>query len=146
MATDLNVRTYDPKFIIATFGEVLFTGYADGTFITITRNGNLFDKRKGADGSVDRINMNASDFEVVITLMQTSLTNDGLSALALLDRVSNLGVKPLTITDLNGTTLFFARQAWIQADPNDEDGDTLGNREWTFGTGPAEKFTGGNLL
>ncbi len=90
--------------------------------------------------------MNASDFEVIVTLMQTSLTNDALSALVLTDRVSNTGIRPLTITDLNGTTLFFARQAWVQADPNDEDADSLGSREWTFGTGPAEKFTGGNLL
>ncbi len=146
MATDLVVRTYDPKLIIINFGEVIFTSFADGTFVTVTRNGNLFDKRKGADGSVDRINRNASDFEVAITLMQTSITNDLLSALALIDRTTNAGKRPLIIKDLNGTTLFFASQAWIQADPNDEEGDSLGTREWMFATGYAEKFTGGNLL
>jgi len=143
--TDPAVRTYDPKKVIITFGAVLFSGYADGSIVTITRNGNLFDKRKGADGSVDRINMNSNDYEVQINLMQSSITNDLLSAIAIADLLANTGINPLTVKDLSGTTLFFAAQAWIQKDPDDEFGDSLGARQWTLATGIASKFTGGNL-
>lgn len=142
---DPNVRTYDPKKVIITFGSILFSGFADGSVVTITRSGNLFDKRKGADGSVDRINMNSNDFEVQVNLMQTSVTNDLLSAVAAADLLANTGINPLTVKDLSGTTLFFAAQAWIQKDPDDEFGDSLGTRQWTFGTGVASKFTGGNI-
>ena len=140
----LLVRTYDPKQVIITFGVAVLTGYAEGTFVKIARSGNAFDKRKGADGTVDRVNKNANDFGVSITLMQTAPVNAVLSALLAADQISNVGVLPLVIKDLNGTTLFTAAQAWIEKDPDDEFADGLGNREWKFATGPGAKLTGGN--
>ena len=146
MATNLAVLTYDPKKTVVTWGGVIVTGFADGSFISMTRSGDVFEKRKGADGSVDRINKNANDFTVQLTIMQTSPTNDALSALLLVDQSLNTSVLPLTVKDLSGTTLFFAPQAWIQKDPDDEFSDSLGSRQWTFATGIASKYTGGNLL
>ena len=146
MATNPSVGTFDPKKVIVTFGEVVFSGYAEGTFINVSRSGDAFEKRKGSDGSVDRINKNAYDCTAELTLMQTSPTNDLLSAILIQDQLSNTGIRPLTISDLSGTSLFFAPLAWIRVDPNDEKADSLGNRTWTFDTGIAEKFTGGNIL
>lgn len=140
------VRTYDPKQVVITFGAIIFTGFASGTFIQVARSGDLFEKNKGSDGTVDRTNKNAFDFRVTVTLKQTSLTNDLLSAVQVSDIISNLGVLPMTIKQLNGTTLFFAPQAWIAKDPDDEFADVSGNREWIFDTGVAEKFTGGVIL
>lgn len=142
---DNNVRTYDPKQVIATFGPVILSGYMSGTFITVTRNGDLFEKDKGADGSVDRINRNANDFRISVMLKQTSNINDALSLIVAADIRSNTGKLPFIIKDLQGTTLFVAPQAWIAADPNDEYSDALTGREWQFDTGAAVKFTGGNL-
>lgn len=143
---DPTVRTYDPKAVIVTFGAVIFTGFAEGTFVSIERNGDLFEKVRGADGGVDRVNKNANDYAVTITLKQTSITNDALSAIAQADILANTGKFPLTVKDLIGTTLFFAAQAWIAKDPTDEESDTLSNREWRIDTGIAAKFTGGNVL
>lgn len=140
------MRTYDPKLIVITFGAIIFTGFAEGTFVQVTRSGDIFEKQKGADGSIDRINKNAFDFRVTATLKQTSLTNDLLSAAMTADMLTNLGALPFLIKDLKGTTLFFAPQAWIAKDPDDEYGDSLGSREWQFDTGVAEKFTGGSIL
>lgn len=140
------VRTYDPKAIVVTFGPVILTGFAEGTFVAITRNGNKFEKVRGADGGVDRVNKNANDFGVTMTLKQTSLSNDALSAIMIQDGLSNTGKYPLTVKDLLGTTLFFAAQAWIAKDPDDELSDEMSPREWLFETGIASKFTGGNLL
>ena len=145
MARDTQVRTYDPKQVVIVFGAVIFTGFAEGSFITITRSGDLFEKKKGSDGSVNRTNKNSFDFSVNATLQQTSITNDALSLIVQQDILSNNGIKPLTVKDLSGTTLFFAEQAWIKKDPDDEEADVAGSREWQFDTGYADKFTGGNL-
>lgn len=146
MSADPFVRTYDPKLIIAVFGPVIFTGYAEGTFLAIAGNGDKFEKSRGADGTVDRINKNSFDYSVTFTVKQTSLTNDALSAVLTADVLSNAGKFPLTIKDLNGTELFFAAQAWIAKDPDDSYSDSLETREWRIDTGIASKFTGGNIL
>lgn len=145
MALDSDVRTYDPSQIIVTWGAIIMTGFAEGTFITIARNGDLFEKSRGADGSVDRINKNANDFSVTLTLKQTSISNDLISTQMTIDITTNVGALPLTVKDLNGLELFFAAKAWVGKDPDDDYGDALGNREWRFDTGPAAKFTGGSL-
>jgi hypothetical protein len=144
MATDNNVYTYDPKQVVVTFGGIIVSGYAEGTFISIASNGDSFAKRKGSDGSVDRINMNVYDYSVTLTLMMTSPTNALLSAALIADKETNTGVVPLTVTDLSGNSVFTAAQAWIAKDPDDEYGDSLATREWRIDTGAAVKSTGGN--
>lgn len=141
---DLSVRSYDPKQIVIAFGPTVITGYAEGTFVKVARNGNAFEKSRGADGSVDRTNKNALDFTVTITLKQTSPVNAILSGLLLADQISNAGLLPLTIKDLGGATLFSAAQAYIAKDPDQEFGDSLSSREWTFETGIAANLIGGN--
>ncbi len=145
MSFDPEVRSYDPKEIIMTWGVDIVTGFAEGTFVTIARNGDLFEKSRGADGTVDRVNKNAQDFSVTITIKQTSISNDVFSAQMEADLLLNTGMLPLTVKDLNGTTLFFAAQAWVAKDPDDAYSDSLENREWRLDTGPAAKFTGGSL-
>lgn len=143
---DKTVRTYDPKQIIVAFGPVILTGFAEGTFVSIARNGDVFEKVRGADGGVDRVNKNANDYAVTFTLKQTSISNDALSAVLIQDQLTNTGKYPLTVKDLNGAALFFAAQAWIAKDPDDEYSDVMSNREWRIDTGVAEKFTGGSIV
>lgn len=141
---DLTVRTYDPKQVIITFGTTVLTGFAEGTFVSIERSSDAFEKSRGADGSIDRVNKNVFDFAVNITLKQTSPVNGILAGILAADQISNKGVLPLTIKDLGGITLFTAAQAWIRKDPTAELGDSLGSREWGFDTGPALLVPGGN--
>lgn len=138
------VRTYDPKNVIVTFGATVITGFGEGTFIGITASGASFEKKKGADGVVERVNKNADDYEVTINLTQTNPTNAVLSALHVADKLSNVGIMPLTIKDLNGTSLFFAPQAWIAKAPDPTYADSTEDREWTFETGAAGNLIGGN--
>lgn len=145
MAVDVAVRTYDPKQIVITFGGTIMTGFADGTFVTIAGNGDAFTKVRGADGGVDRVNNNANDYRVTVTLKQTSLANDLLSAQHVLDKAANSGKLPLTVKDLNGTMVFFAPQAWVAKEPDPELSNTMSNRQWMFDTGPATMDVGSNL-
>jgi len=141
---NLSVKTYDPKMIVITFGSVPISGYAEGTFVRVNRSGDAFSKSKGAGGDVERVNRNQGDFEVSVTLQQTSSSNSELSTILAADQVSNAGVFPLTIKDLlTDKVLFFAPQAWIRKDPEWEDGDELNSREWTFDTGIAANLVGG---
>lgn len=141
---NVTVKTFDPKMVVITFGSIPISGYAEGTFVSVNRSGDAFAKRKGAGGDVERINKNQGDFEVTVTLLQTTPTNKELSAVLAADQVTNAGVLPLTIKDLLGETLFFAPQAWIRKDPEWEDGDDLNSRAWTFDTGIGSNLIGGN--
>lgn len=138
------VATYDPKMVTIAWGGMILSGFAEGTFIKITRNGNAFDKKRGAGGDVERVNKNAYDFQVELTLLQTSTSNANLSVALTADQVSNVGVLPLIIKDLLGTTLFTAPQAWIAKDPDAEFGDDTSSRAWLFETGAAGSLLGGN--
>src|SRR5574344_200375 len=117
----VGVKTFDPKMVVITFGNITLSGYAEGTFVRVNRSGDAFAKSKGAGGDVERINRNQGDFEVSVTLQQTSSTNTELSAILAADQVTNAGVMPLTVKDLLGQTMFFAPQAWIRKDPEWED-------------------------
>lgn len=142
--TNPMVKTYDPKMVSASFGALTISGYADGTFINVTRSGEAFTKRKGSGGDVERTNKNAFDFTIEITLLQTSSINTALSALMDADQLGNVGVLPFIIKDISGQTLFTAPQAWISQDPALEESDETTNRTWTFQTGPAAMVVGGN--
>ena len=146
MANDLSVRTYDPSKIIVTWGPTIVTGFNEGTFLTIARNGQAFEKSKGADGTIDRINRNAFDFTINLTIKQTSITNDIFSAALQADLLTNVSKLPFTVKDVNGLSLFFAPLAGIQKDPDAEYSDALSGREWIFDTGPGANFIGGNIL
>lgn len=141
---NLPVRTFDPKLVVITFGALSISGYAEGTFVSVNRSGDAFAKSKGAGGDIERVNRNQGDFEVTVTLQQTSPTNAELSAILAADQASNAGVWPLTIRDFSGNTLFFAAEAWIRKDPEWEDGDDLNSRAWVFDTGIAANLVGGN--
>ena len=141
---NVTVKTFDPKMVVITFGSIPISGYAEGTFVSVNRSGDAFAKRKGAGGDVERINKNQGDFEVTVTLLQTTPTNKELSAVLAADQVTNAGVFPLTIKDLLGETLFFAPQAWIRKDPEWEDGDDTNSRAWVFDTGIGSNLVGGN--
>lgn len=146
MALDNTRRTLDPKQIIIAFGAIPITGFPDGDFISIVPDGPSFEVVKGADGSVDRANKNPI-YTVTITIKQTSISNDLLSAHNALDVATNIGAVPLTVKDLNGTSLFFAPQAWIEKVPDAATGNTINTREWIFRTGAdSVNFIGGNFV
>lgn len=140
----ITVATFDPAKVVFAAGLKTLSGFAPGTFITIKRNGNGFEKKRGSDGDVERINKNANDFEVEVKFLQTSSANDILSALYATDTSTNAGVIALTIKDGLGTTVFSAPQAWISKDPDVEFADDTQARTWTFQTGKAALFVGGN--
>ncbi len=137
-------KTYNPKKVLVSFAGRILTGFADGSFITVSRNGDSFTLAVGSDGEAARAANADRSGTVALTLMQTSQSNDQLSNLLATDELSNLGTGALFIKDASGRTLVSAVEAWIRKPADVEFSKELGGREWTFETGNLEIFAGGN--
>lgn len=137
------VKNYNPANILVAWNGIPIEGFADGTFVVAERANDSFSKVVGSSGEGARAKSNDKSGSVTVTLMQTSASNDLLSAALALDENSGDAVGPLLITDLNGTTLIEAQTAWILRPPNNEFGREISNREWVFDTDSLGIFTGG---
>lgn len=141
------VRTYDPRNVQIIVGGNPISGFADGSFITITPDETLYAKSVGADGEVSRARSNNRSATVTLTLKQTSQSNDVLSALALADNAANAGVVPFMVKEIgSGSTLVFAQAAWIEDFPDIDYSKEVGERAWTLATAQTDMFVGGNAF
>ena len=129
------VMTYDPKKVIITFGGVPISGYADGTFVQIDPSGDSFTKKVGADGEVARSLSNDNTHTVQITLLQTSLSNNYLRTVMNADKLTGLGMLPLSFTDLNTMEVKFWPQAWVSVEPGTGRAKEDTDVQWTLHTG-----------
>lgn len=135
-------KTYDPSQIILQIGPHIATGYADGTFVKAGRDVETFTKSVGADGEPVRVRSRNKGGSFEFTLQQSSPSNDYLSELAIQDEISGNGIVPVTVKDMNGTTLVFAGEAWVQKPADAEFGKDLANRTWKLDTGRLSIFNG----
>ena len=140
-----DVLTYDPKKNIIIYGGRQLTGFAEDDMITIKPLGDGMQIYSGADGEVGRSVDPNRTFEVKVSLATSSKSNDYLSECYNKDRRTGSYMLPLTIKDLSGSTLFFAKQAWVQNFPDSKRGRKIDNQDWTFNTGQVnDPVIGGN--
>ena len=64
------------------FGAIDISGLTNGVFISVERDTDAFTKVVGADGEGMRSKSNDKSATITITLMQSSSSNDALSAIA----------------------------------------------------------------
>lgn len=140
----MSVKTYNPADVAIIFAGVPVEGIADGTFVTVARNNQSYNMNIGSDGEGVRAKSNDKGGTVTLTLMQSSVSNDALSALSILDEASGDGVGPLLIKDNSGRTLCSAETAWIQKPADVEFAREATTREWVFETDLLDMFIGGN--
>lgn len=137
------MRTYDPKQILQSFLAFPVTGYADGTFVKISRINDTFSSVAGADGEVARSRMRDRRGQIEFTLLQSSPTNDLLSAAAAADELTGAGVGAYFCKDALGTTVASAANAWIKKPADAEFGKEVGPRTWVLECENLELFNGG---
>lgn len=140
----MSVKTYNPADVLIIFAGVPIEGFADGTFITVARDNPSWNKNIGSDGEGVRAKSNDKGGTITLTLMQSSVSNDALSALALVDEASGNGVGPFLMKDNSGRTLCGAETAWIQKPADAEFAREATTREWVFETDLLDMFIGGN--
>lgn len=138
------VKTYDPKQVSVIVGGKIMQGFADGTFVMVERDEQAFTKKIGVDGEGTRAKSNNKGGKVTITLMQSSSSNDDLSAIAAADELNNSGVVPILIRDASGRSLYSALTAWVQKQTNGEFAGEVSHREWVIDTDELIMFAGGN--
>ncbi len=139
------VKTYDPKQVACIFFGKILSGFADGTFVKVTRNEQTFNLKVGVDGEGARAKSNNKSGKIEFTLMQSSSSNDDLSAIAAADELSGEGVGAAVVKDASGTTLCAAATAWIQKPADADFGKEIGQRVWVIESDEIDMFIGGNL-
>ena len=143
----MTTRIYDFNEVQAAFAGIPIDGYADGDGITITRETDVFTSTVGIDGNVARSKTNDHRATIEFRLMNTSPVNAALSAIYQADRNApgGAGIGALLITDLNGTSLYTAGNAWIKRPPDPTFGREAAERVWVLECDNLLDFTGGNI-
>ena len=140
----MSVHTYDPANVIISIGGFPMSGFADGTFVTVARDEDIFAKVTGADGEVSRAKSNNRSGSLSLTLQQTSMSNDILSAIALTDEVSNAGVVPVLVKEIGTSTILMSGEGWVKKMPDAVFSKDVENREWVLDLATLNMFEGGN--
>ncbi|MDQ6212366.1 phage structural protein [Achromobacter insolitus] len=141
----MSVNTYAPGQVKIVMGAVALSGLAEDTFVTVAEIGEGISSVAGVDGEVARAMSRDSRLRITVTLLQTSASNDLLTAMHQADKATDgNGAVPVAITDLRGRSLHAADSAWIVKTPDAGYAAKVGNREWVIETGPAINVVGGN--
>lgn len=138
------MKQYDPKQVSIIVGGVPLSGFADGTFIRVGRRSPAWDLVVGTDGEGTRAKSNDKSGYFEFDLMQSSVSNQTLSALSLTDELTNTGVVPVLVKDGSGASLHTAEQAFVEKNPDSEYARVAGPRTWRLLTDNLIDFLGGN--
>jgi hypothetical protein len=122
-------------------------GWGDGGGIEVEYEGDSFDWKKGADGSVVRSKTYENRATAKLVVLQTSAVNKVLSALLNADNAASngAGVGPVLIRDRQGLTVISGSKAWIKGRPKTVPfKGTAENHEWLIAISDVTDFIGGN--
>lgn len=146
----MSLANYDPDEISVSIAGVPVDpkagsgGYGPDTFLSIEFTSPRFSTQVGVDGKATRSKMLDRSAKATLTLMQSSLSNDLLSALAILDAntPNGAGVGAFLVRDRNGTSIYEAAECWIESVPNPQFGKEATTREWVIAIAKLNAFTG----
>lgn len=141
----MSVRTYSPTdvaVLLAGFYQV--DGFAQGSFISISKDVQPYKTTRTSDGQVARTFIKDDTFTITLTLASTSPTNDILTKLYQVDSLSQYGKFPMFIKDSSGTSLFLAPTCWVKQVPDLEFSSDITERTWVLQATQCVPNFGGN--
>jgi hypothetical protein len=136
-------KSYDPAKVLIAFGGNQISGFADGTYLEVERNEDTWELVVGADGEATRARKHNRSAKATITLLQSSASNDILSAIQVADEIAGTGVNTLIVKDVLGTTLVSAQSAWIVKPAKISYSNGVESREWVIEMDDVDIFVGG---
>lgn len=137
--------TYAPSEVTITMGGVYsITGYAEDTFVRITKDTQQVTMVRAMDGSVSRVKSPDTGWKVQISLAQSSPANDILSTFWNVDNVTGMGKFPIMIKDGSGSTMFIAATAWVEELPDIIFSNSMEVRTWRLAATDVMVNIGGN--
>lgn len=153
MAAESLLGSFSPEDLVITLGlkgggTHQVSGFADGTFVTISRTMPSSTLYTGADNTGARLVRKNRAASITLSLHQTGESNDVLSALLALDEQdsspSGSGIFSIFIKDLNGRSLYHADQAFIGTQPDSTFGTEIGTRDWVLSAVRLNQTIAGN--
>lgn len=139
----MTMQTYDPKNVKCIMFGAPAVGFADGSFIKVSRNEDTFTLMVGADGETVRTRSRNKSGTIELTLLASSDFNDVLSKAMLLDEQTGAGVGPFLLQEIGGTTVLAAGNTWVKKAPDVEYGKEHPNRTWVLEADSIEFHVGG---
>ena len=131
----LVLGTYDPTEQDLIFNGVLITGYADGTFIKVSRNNDGWTFKASNSGGGARCRNPDISGRIEITLHQGSPSNGVLSAFAVADELTGEGVGECMVKDRStAAAKCSAQNAWVTKIADYERGKETGDVTWVIET------------
>lgn len=127
------------------FSHVI-TGYADGTFVSITREVPASTLYTGSDLSNARVVRANKASSITLSLHQASSSTDVLSQLLANDEETRdeTWLFSVTIKDNIGRSLFYSPQAFIGNSPDATYSTSIENRDWMIQCVSLTNMQGGN--
>lgn len=138
------LKTFVPADVVVNFHGIDLSGFADGTFVESRMDSDAFSDVCGADGEVARSASADERGEITVTLLQTSQSNDLLTAEHAKDTATKKNTGPVFVKDLNGTTKIQGSEAWIKKVADVTLGKEIEARQWTFRVAKMRQNVGGN--
>lgn len=139
---------YDPMRVVASWGEILLTGFADGSMISVEYDEDAVTKTVGSQGDgTFTVNANRGG-RATFNLLQGSPVNDLLSAACASNRPRGaaLVTRTFTLVDLNGTTLVTMPISVIAKVAGTEFAKDQSPRSWVIDTTEMVMHTGGSTV
>lgn len=140
----MDLANYSPEEINCLAFGINLSGFADGTFISITKDKMPFGTTEMPDGTVARLYTNSQTYTISLTFHRGSTSNDVLTKLWQLDELTQKGKFPLFIKDLSGTDLFFSTNTWVEGLPSMVESTSFDTRTWILRSSQAAINIGSN--
>lgn len=129
-------QQYSPKDVVCSWNGVAIEGFAPDSFLRLQRTSPLVTPVVGAGGQVALTRNADKTGTIEIELMQTSLSNQMLSAIQA--KQDNMELEEdissnFVIYDPSGSVLATGINAWLQELPQIELGRDQNSKTWIFG-------------
>ncbi len=129
-------QQYSPKDVVCSWIGIAFEGFAPDSFLRLQRTSPLVTPVVGAGGQVALTRNADKTGTIEIELMQTSLSNQMLSAIQA--KQDNMELEEdissnFVIYDPSGSVLATGINAWLQELPQVELGRDQNSKTWIFG-------------
>lgn len=129
-------QQYSPKDVVCSWNGIAIEGFAPDSFLRLQRTSPLITPVVGAGGQVALTRNADKTGTIEIELMQTSLSNQMLSAIQA--KQDNMELEEdissnFVIYDPSGSVLATGINAWLQELPHVELGRDQKSKTWIFG-------------
>jgi hypothetical protein len=140
------LKQFDPGQFLINWSGIPFGGYAEGTMAKLVKNKPDYTMKPGSTGEqLVVFNRDKSGY-LEVHLLQSSSTNDALSAKRKIALAGGPFTGALLVRDLNGTTEFSGEQCFLESIPESEWGDEGKDRVWKIIIPDLDAFIGGNTV